>query len=79
MNSYDTTGAAGTAGGTRNVEGDNSTGSFEDHAAFRDAMDDLGLLMGLGQQEVLTLVRSIFVFSLFAHNKQSKSMGLLLV
>eukprot|EP00752_Nemacystus_decipiens_P017835 g15991.t1 len=32
--------------------------SFEDHAAFRDAMDDLGLLVGLGQQEVLTMVRA---------------------
>lgn len=34
-----------------------ASGSFQDHAAFRDAMDDLGLLVGLGQQEVLTLVR----------------------
>ncbi|CAN0009012.1 unnamed protein product, partial [Sphacelaria rigidula] len=31
--------------------------AFEDEEAFRDAMDELGLLVGLGQQEVLTLVR----------------------
>lgn len=31
--------------------------AFEDERAFRDAMDGLGLLVGLGQQEVLTLVR----------------------
>lgn len=36
-----------------------ASGSFRDHAAFRDAMDDLGLLVGLGQQEVLTLVRGL--------------------
>lgn len=30
--------------------------AFEDERGFRDAMDELGLLVGLGQQEVLTLV-----------------------
>lgn len=40
----------------RGGEGEGDPHSFEDHAAFRDAMDDLGLLVGLGQQEVLTLV-----------------------
>lgn len=30
--------------------------AFEDERVFRDAMDGLGLLVGLGQQEVLTLV-----------------------
>lgn len=31
--------------------------SFENPAAFRDAMDALGLLVGMGHQELLTLVR----------------------
>lgn len=31
--------------------------SFENPAAFRDAMDSLGLLVGMGHQELLTLVR----------------------
>ena len=52
--------AAGTRDAKRAGEGrhdDSASCSFQDHAAFRDAMDDLGLLVGLGQQEVLTLVR----------------------
>lgn len=52
---------AGTTRTKRGGEGDNDPYSFEDHGAFRDAMDDLGLLVGLGQQEVLTLVSSSFL------------------
>ncbi|CAM9350828.1 unnamed protein product, partial [Scytosiphon promiscuus] len=51
-------------GGSNDTIGSNGSGgkkcclSFDGHEAFRDAMDDLGLLTGLGQQEVLTLVRA---------------------
>ncbi|CAM9451673.1 unnamed protein product [Ectocarpus sp. 12 AP-2014] len=50
---------AGTDMGARrsSAEG-NGRDAFEGHEAFRDAMDGLGLLVGLGQQEVLTLVRA---------------------
>ncbi|CAM9276231.1 unnamed protein product [Ectocarpus sp. 4 AP-2014] len=50
---------AGTDVGARrsSAEG-NGCDTFEGHEAFRDAMDGLGLLVGLGQQEVLTLVRA---------------------
>ncbi|CAM9936497.1 unnamed protein product [Ectocarpus sp. 6 AP-2014] len=51
--------AAGTDVGAKRSSADgNGCDTFEGHEAFRDAMDGLGLLVGLGQQEVLTLVRA---------------------
>lgn len=55
---------SGGAGGSNDTSSSSNSKccfSFEGHEAFRDAMDDLGLLTGLGQQEVLTLV-SVRVF-----------------
>ncbi|CAB1110814.1 unnamed protein product [Ectocarpus sp. CCAP 1310/34] len=50
---------AGTdVGAKRSSAEGNGYDTFEGHEAFRDAMDGLGLLVGLGQQEVLTLVRA---------------------
>lgn len=45
-------------GAKRSSAAGNGCDTFEGHEAFRDAMDSLGLLVGLDQQEVLTLVRS---------------------
>lgn len=54
-----TRGGGGASGRRRGGRG--GVYSFEDQGAFRDAMDELGLLVGLGQQEVLTLVSELMV------------------